>query len=740
MILENEELDYEKKRLVNVLGLINTELLNYKDKKKEISKYILDNRKQMIEEYKDDEDQLMEFFDHERFVKEEAYSNIERRLKELVLLISCPYFGRIDFLDKEYSEEDIIYIGRFGLTENGKYAPMIIDWRAPVAALFYAEKLGTAYYNPPSGKVEVDIERKRQFIIKKSQLKGMFDSALDVKDEVLQMVLSKNAGEKLKDIIMTIQAEQDEIIRQDYNKSVVVNGVAGSGKTTVALHRVAYLLYNFRDKLQDKVLILGPNAIFMEYISTVLPSLGEVQVKQLTFMNFAINIISGQKLMAKETDLFDLKLKLKKGTLSSKSISINGVEKLLDIMNLKEYMERIFEKDEEFVENIKYKHSKQYITKLDEYIKHLNEGLLIIEALILNGEVIVKSEKIEELCSAYQDMPLFRRVKKIKSILISRIKDNRDAQARIINKEYKDKMAALSHQDREDMETSLNYERKERILDLITEVIKCKKSLKWTTMENALQLYNQMNNFERLTIDDLAPILYIKIKLEGFRLKEEIKHVVIDEAQDYSELQLKVIKEITASNYFTIAGDENQRMISTESDFTMDGIGQMLGIDSKNYNLNRSYRSTGEIIEYANKYLNKDSTMKADIIRRGEKITTESFESFQDMGEKINSIIVENNSNYESSEGYESMAIVCKGASEIEKIRKYLKKGSLIKIMEREDIIYNGGTVLVPSYYSKGMEFDAVIFIDEGFTKEEDNIRYVMATRALHKLFVFKLQ
>ena len=261
----------EEKKLEEVSNILNEEMLSYINKRKFVTQYILDYRKNAVEEYKDDEDKLIEYFDHERYVKEQAFTTIDKKLKELTILKESPYFGRVTFNDLEFDQKDTLYVGRFGVTPEGSYEPVIVDWRAPVASLFYHGSLGEASYTSPDGPIKCDIEGRRQIIVKKGELKGVFDSAIDVKDDILQMVLSNNSSDKLKDVIMTIQQEQDEIIRKERTSNIVVNGVAGSGKTTIALHRVAYLLYNYRKELEDKVLILGPNGIFMEYISQVLP-------------------------------------------------------------------------------------------------------------------------------------------------------------------------------------------------------------------------------------------------------------------------------------------------------------------------------------------------------------------------------------------------------------------------------------------------------------------------------------
>ena len=284
----SEQVDFlrEKNKLTEILEILNKEILNYLEQRKSVTKHILDARRKYIEDYKDDEDQVIDYFDHENYVKEEVYKTIDKRLMEFTKLKEAPYFGKINFKEADEIPEDM-YVGRYGLTLENSYEPLIVDWRAPIAALFYKSTLGRASYNPPSGEMQADILSRKQLIIKKGALNGVFDSALDVKDEILQMVLTENSSDKLKDIVMTIQKEQDEIIREDRNQVVVVDGVAGSGKTTIALHRISYLLYNFRKQFGDKVLIFGPNDIFMDYIAQVLPSLGESNIKQTTFENFA---------------------------------------------------------------------------------------------------------------------------------------------------------------------------------------------------------------------------------------------------------------------------------------------------------------------------------------------------------------------------------------------------------------------------------------------------------------------
>ncbi|WP_152753500.1 HelD family protein [Clostridium estertheticum] len=705
------EFSIEEDKLKSVVDIISEEILKYIEKRKEITKYILEYRKKVIEDYRDDEDMVIEYFDHEIYVKEEAFKTIDRRLKELTALKSSPYFGRIDFSEEDYGINEM-YVGRFGVTPDNTYEPLVVDWRAPVASLFYTGSLGEAFYDAPKEKVAVNILAKRQYIIKKEKLKGMFDSALDIKDEILQMVLSGNTGEKLKDIIMTIQKEQDDLIRQPRTKTIVVDGVAGSGKTTIALHRVAYLLYNYRKILEDKVLILGPNNVFIEYISTVLPSLGESGVKQTTFRDFAFDILE-----------------------------------LKEVMSLKEYMEKVLSGEKEFAKDITYKNSIEYKNFIDEAVEKLDIEYFKIEDLFFMDELIISKEEIKELFhNYYKTMPLFRRSKKIRRIIFSKITDARDEKVRVIQREYEKTIVSLSEEEKELKINDLDFNRRLNIREVIRAVLLLKRSLTWLNNGNCVDLYNKINGYKRLTENDLGGILYFKIKLEGTKTSEQIKHVVIDEAQDYNELQFLVIKELTGCSSLTIVGDSNQRLIPYDGELPMHDMKNILpNCNVQDFKLNTSYRSTKEIMEYANKYLDDDPIVP--IVRSGEPVR-EMLISNRDEFRKFVLGKIDDFKN----KTYENIAIICKDIKESEDIFGLVNGNASIKIIDNENDVYHSGIVVLPSYFAKGLEFDAVIMVlDEpkdvsdhkadnasSEYKQEDKLRYVMATRALHELQVIK--
>lgn len=689
----------EEKKLEEVSNILNEEMLSYINKRKFVTQYILDYRKNAVEEYKDDEDKLIEYFDHERYVKEQAFTTIDKKLKELTILKESPYFGRVTFNDLEFDQKDTLYVGRFGVTPEGSYEPVIVDWRAPVASLFYHGSLGEASYTSPDGPIKCDIEGRRQIIVKKGELKGVFDSAIDVKDDILQMVLSNNSSDKLKDVIMTIQQEQDEIIRKERTSNIVVNGVAGSGKTTIALHRVAYLLYNYRKELEDKVLILGPNGIFMEYISQVLPSLGEVGVKQETFASFALKEMDSE----------------------------------LYIMSFDKYLEKILSEDKEFIEDAKYKNSYEIIKDLDNLVKDMDKDYFHVEDVKYFGDLVISKEEIEEMFNKhYEYMPLFRRSEKIKRIILSKIKDKRDEKVWELNEELRKEKEKLTPEELLIEENNLEFRRKLRIREIVKEVMDSRAKLdSWISREDVLDIYDRFNgNKKEYTINDLAPILYLAIKLEGKKATKDYRHVVIDEAQDYSPLQFKVVRELTGTKYFTVVGDVNQRLIKYSDLAPMMELGKIFDdVNPEIYNLNKSYRSTYEIMEYANKYLDEDRIIP--IVRHGKPVEEIEFHNNEELSESI----IESLKEF-SNEGLESIAIITRDKEELEKVYNLISNKVHLVKFDNEDVLYKGGNVIIPSYFAKGLEFDGVIIVDNGSSKDEneDLIKYIMSTRALHRL------
>ncbi|WP_244833847.1 UvrD-helicase domain-containing protein [Clostridium sp. BJN0001] len=696
----------EENKFIEVSNIIKCEIADYLERRKNVTKGILEARQQYLEEHKTDDEEVSKYFDHEEYVKEESYKTIDKRLIELTKLKECPYFGKIVCLDDD-DQIFSFYIGKYGLTLEDSFEPVIVDWRAPIAALFYKGVLGNVKYTVPNGEENADIKERKQIVIKKGELKGVFDSELDVKDEILQMVLTEHSSDKLKDIVMTIQKEQDEIIRQDKNKVIVVNGVAGSGKTTIALHRVSYLLYNFRKQLGDKVLIFGPNDIFMDYIAQVLPSLGESNIAETTFENFAKNIV-------KITD-------------------DSSIEKYST------YMEKVMDGDEESLIDYRYKSSSKYYDKLNDVIEELNKNYFSINDVLFDGEMIVSKDEINEMfCGYYKNMPLFRRSEKIRRILTSKIKNKRDELYYKLLKEIDIKIKNLSEEEKNEQINNILFKKKIKIKEIIRKVIEARKNLDlWLKHEDVKEIYKKYVNNNKITYMDLVGMLYLEVKLCKPKLKREIKHIVIDEAQDYTFIQFEIIKEITGCKSYTIVGDSNQRLALNGEDTAMTHLGRIFKKED-NYNiaefyLKKSYRSTQEIMEYANKSLTENKIVP--LVRHGGKVIEENDLSKEEMLTTLQYIIED----YEE-DGLSNIAVIFSNKAMLYKYSEEIKEGTAIQKLDNEDLIYKGGKVLIPAYLAKGLEFDAVIIIQDNKENINPLVKYIMCTRALHRLAVLNLK
>lgn len=698
----NKELEYEieQTKLQETLRILDKIILKSIVKRKQITENIINSRKEFLEDYKDDEDNVQEYFDHEGYAREEIYKIIDKQLKELTILKASPYFGKITINDEDFGLLEL-YIGRFGVTSEEDYEPLIVDWRAPVSSLFYKGTLGEASYNTPEGMVNCTIAERRQLIIKKGDLKGLFDSAIDVKDEILQMALTSNSNESLKDIVMTIQQEQDEIIRAPKDKVIIVNGVAGSGKTTIALHRVSYLLYNYRKQFGDKVLILGPNDIFMDYISQVLPTLGEDGVCQKTLESFLMDEINIKE----------------------------------DVIGFSKYIENAMEGNTYALEDYKYKASSRFTVFLDETIETMNKEFFIVQPIFFFGEEIVSKEEIIELFNDYyKNMPLFRRSEKIKRVLVSKIKDKRDECVRILIAETKKKIEELSPEELDVEKVNIEFTRAIKIREIVREVMNARDALdKWINHKEVVEIYKEITNTTHLGYMDLSGIMYLMVKLQGKTSDKKFKHIVIDEAQDYTMTQFKLLKELTGCKTYTIVGDINQRLIDLDEEPAMMHLDEMFKENCNYYNLNKSYRSTQQIMEYSNKYL-KEKDVIVPLVRNGEEVLEEETTGILDTIETVVSIM----DDYKE-EGLENIAIIVSSLAEINKISNRLKERLKLQIFNSEDILYNGGNVLIPSYYAKGLEFDGVILLDTFKDSTNELVKYIMCTRALHRLSVIKI-
>lgn len=700
MAKENMELDHNRaevrdeiRHLSDVTRTLDQTIRQLAGHKQNLSDYLVDYRRQMIEENKFDEDKPLDAFDHEMFAKEESYKSVLRRINELQDLVDSPYFGKITFAEE--GEEEEIYIGKYGFIDQESYEPVIIDWRAPIASLFYHGGIGRAQYKTPAGKSSAEILNRRQFIIRASQLLGMFDSEVEVRDEILQYVLSSNAGEKLKDIIMTIQREQDEIIRYQPKGVAVVNGVAGSGKTTIALHRVAWLLYNYREKLEDRVLILGPNNIFMEYISQVLPTLGETGVRQNTLVDFVLELLE-------ETEL--------------------------DVLPQEDFLEAISQGDAELFKDAEYKRSAEYLQSLDRYVGSLERTLYPIRDIEFLGTSLMTAKEMEKaLLKDFAHMSLMNRALRIKRIIINRMREVRNDRLRAINRSYKNTLKKVENGEvvKSDAESS----RYDQIRELIQQVMDFRGQITYLGKGSVRELYMRQNTMRILTHEDLIPMLYLKQKLKGVRLEFDVRYLVIDEAQDLSTNHFRVLKDITGCTNATIVGDMNQRLVSWSGQgfLDLDGVYD----DVEVFNLNKSYRSTDEIVKYADGFIQTDGSHS---LRHGDPVT---IESTGDIRESVP--LIKEQYGAMKDAGLDSIAIITRDLDTARELNELLKDEIYYKFIRSEDGVYSSNTLLLSAFLAKGLEFDGVIMVDTSRKrKKPDLIKYIMSTRALHRLHVIE--
>ncbi|SHF46299.1 DNA helicase-2 / ATP-dependent DNA helicase PcrA [Caldanaerobius fijiensis DSM 17918] len=729
----------EELKLKTTIELIQKEIERLKNKRINVSKRLIELTSNEMEEFRvNPEDPLnINPFNHEYLLNQDLYSIITKKIKELNILKDSPYFGRVDFNDLLLNIAESIYIGKFSFFREEDDEPLIVDWRSPVANLFYEEKIGRMTYNAPAGQIPVNVTLKRQYLIKNGVLINMFDTELNVDDEMLQLVLGKNADDRLKDIVMTIQKEQNAVIRRQLEKNLIVQGVAGSGKTSIALHRVAYLLYTYRDKLRgDDILVFGPNELFLDYISDVLPSLGEENIKQMTFERFCRWFLN--------TDI--------------------------KVLSLKYQFERIIkndipEKTAMIKDTARFKGSIKFKEIIDKYIAYLQDYFFEFEDIKINDVVIIdKSELTNMFKNMFKHMPIGKRIERIRIIAIERLKSLTYDIINILKKEYKRKLLSL---DKDDIYYEYNkIELKDRYQEIIKEV-KRQISEHIEMINNMwrhdiISIYRKMydrNTLSRicedqevvelliknsadliknsvLEYDDLAPIIYIAYKIEQFRLGDEIKHVVIDEAQDFTPFQFCVIKELIGDNRtMTILGDLSQGIYSYKSIKNWDEVKEILGPEKTEfYTLNRSYRSTIEIMEFTKHILPNNLS---PMVRSGEKPCViksgNNSATIKSICENIRTSI---------EKGFKSIAVICKTSEESKYIYDQLKNEVDITLIDDEKDDYTGKTIVIPSYLSKGLEFDVVIIPDISALNYQDNdidrtLLYTVITRTLHKVYMY---
>ena len=596
--------------------------------------------------------------------------------KRLTKILAIPYFGRIDFLEKkENSKVMPIYIGIHTFYDPESRATLIHDWRAPVSSMFYDHELGEAGYRSPSGEIKGEISLKRQYRIRGGKMEFMIESALTVHDDILQKELSSNADDKMKNIVATIQREQNQIIRNEDIRTLIIQGVAGSGKTSIALHRIAYLLYTFRDSISSKdILIISPNKVFSDYISNVLPELGEETVPETSMEQILSGVLEHKY---KYQTYFGL------------------VNELLE------------KPSSSLINRIAYKASFGFISELDKFILHIENTYFKAADVKLTKYITIPAPFIEEQYLRFNRYPIRRRFDAMADYMLDMLKIQYTFTVTTTGRNLLKKEIRLMFAGNNDIQVYKDF-------------------FKWTNNPGMFK----MRKGHTLEYSDLAPLAYLHLALEGngnqpFR----VKHLLIDEMQDYSPIQYKVIQKLFPCRK-TVLGDAGQS-VNPYGSSTAETIQKSLTA-SEIMKLCKSYRSTFEITDFAQK-IHPNAELEP-VARHGEKPQILQFGSAVEELSGIMGLI----STYRKS-GYKSLGIICKTEQQARKMADMLKSyANDISFLSSQSSAFVQGIVITSAHMAKGLEFDEVIIpqTDErNYRSEIDkSMLYVAVTRAMHRL------
>lgn len=668
---EKQEKEYLKQIisfLKKVIGNTDASVKDHVDTLAEYKDYIWSNKDIDPHEIRSMRESILN-----HFAMGESVINKHKRLTKI---LAIPYFGRIDFLEKkENSKVMPIYIGIHTFYDPESRATLIHDWRAPVSSMFYDHELGEAGYRSPSGEIKGVISLKRQYRIRGGKMEFMIESALTVHDDILQKELSSNVDDKMKNIVATIQREQNQIIRNEDIRTLIIQGVAGSGKTSIALHRIAYLLYTFRDSISSKdILIISPNKVFSDYISNVLPELGEETVPETSMEQILSGVLEHKY---KYQTYFGL------------------VNELLE------------KPSSSLIDRIAYKASFGFISELDKFILHIENTYFKAADVKLTKYITIPAPFIEEQYLRFNRYPIRRRFDAMADYMLDMLKIQYAFTVTTAGRNLLKKKIRLMFAGNNDIQVYKDF-------------------FKWTNNPGMFK----MRKGHTLEYSDLAPLAYLHLALEGngnqpFR----VKHLLIDEMQDYSPIQYKVIQKLFPCRK-TVLGDAGQS-VNPYGSSTAETIQKSLTA-SEIMKLCKSYRSTFEITDFAQK-IHPNAELEP-VARHGEKPQILQFGSAVEELSGIMGLI----STYRKS-GYKSLGIICKTEQQAREMADMLKSyANDISFLSSQSSAFVQGIVIISAHMAKGLEFDEVIIpqTDErNYRSEIDkSMLYVAVTRAMHRL------
>ena len=631
------------------------------------------------------------------------YETVASRIAVLERLIESPYFARIDFKFDDEDAFEKIYIGRASLEKDKSYDLRVYDWRSPVASVFYRFGQGDAYYDAPAGRITGEVSLKRQYEIKDGSLDYFFDADVQIMDEFLRKLLSQNTSNKMKAIVETIQKEQDIVIRDMENDLMMVQGVAGSGKTSVALHRAAYLMYQgLTAKLAaNNIIIISPNTLFERYIDSVLPELGESNVESVVFEELLTGILRSNRIKTRHQFL----------------------ESLLTNARYRDIMKSSME----------FKTSPQFVELLNRFIADLPKHLIPFEDIYISDTLIVSKETLRErILARVGEKPLGVKLKQLEEYVadIAGEKLKKNLGGRAVRNMVKAEMQRITEPDIEAFYKELFSD--EAYFYRLAEGIALPSNI-----ADILAFTQENLRPNCLYYDDAAAVAYLRLKIYGSGEYKHIKQVVIDEAQDYYPLHYEILNLLFPKAKCTILGDINQTL-EKRADISL--YEQIAAIFKRKRSslvtMDKSFRCTGEILAYSARFLPQDSGIKS-FNREGDApaaYCAANAAALDDM------IVAETELCKE--QGYRSIGLICKSERQarllFERLKTRIGGITLIKNGSMADL---SGVFIIPVYMSKGLEFDAVLICDadsESYNSEDDKkLLYIACTRALHRLNLF---
>ena len=704
--MNTKEFELEKEKLFKTIEIIKDILV---DKEEEL--------KNLFNNFIGDREELWKIADMKKI-----------HIRNLKTSVNKPYFARIDFTSDEDGKVSTVYIGKNGVIKNTDI--IVTDWRAPISSLYYDAEIGRCSFEAPNGTISGNMSLKRQFEIELGELQEYFDVDLVSNDELLQKYLNSNNDARLKSIVSTIQKEQNDVIRKKIFDNIIIQGVAGSGKTTVALHRIAYLVYNYMKTIkQNQYLVIGPNPVFLKYIKSVLPDLDVSSVEQCTFEQFAQKYID-------------------------ENISVNSSDKKV--------IDNIEGKNNSDVD--KFKCSIKYKKMIDKFLKIYFYSITSKSLMLGNFEVIPQNimREIFEGTEEVYSKDLNNKIEITIDRLCKYIEDNYDFITSRYNNysfelfknvqtdEEKNKMRNMFSKHRTELSKNCRSILRKYFNKSKVSTIKLYKLFISSINDYDIYNYNNISELKRKTqkniknnsydFEDLSALIYIKTALGLNKNYERIKHTVIDEAQDLGEFNFYVLKESLPASTFSIFGDLAQSIYDYRGINDWNEVNEvMFSGNGEIVNFNKSYRTTAEIMESADDVLDSIGLSRSDmVVRHGNPVQVSEIEDANNIPEYIAEKICEY-----KEKGYKTIAVISKTDLLSNYINKALKMFgiNIPNVTANDDLIDEKFRVCtISNQLAKGLEFDAVILnnaneeIYSSNSSLDMKLLYVALTRALHEL------